>query len=36
MRAIGIPDCIATITALTALARSGNWHTAAEIASGTP
>ena len=28
MRATLMPVCIATITVLTALARSGNWHTA--------
>ena len=36
MRAIGMPVCIATITVLTAPSRSGNWQTAAAIASGTP
>ena len=36
MRATGMPVCIAAITVLTALARSGNWHTAAAIASGRP
>ena len=36
MRATGMPICIAMMTVSTAPARSGNWHTAAEIASGTP
>ncbi len=36
MRATGMPCCIAAITVLTADFRSGNWQTAAAIASGTP
>ena len=36
MRATGMPTCIATITVSTADFRSGNWQTAALIASGIP
>ena len=36
MRATLIPVCMAMMTVLTALARSGNWQTADWIASGTP
>ena len=36
MRATGMPICIASITVSTAALRSGNWQTAAEIASGMP
>src|SRR5207302_9950710 len=35
MRATGMHVCIAALTVLTALARSGNWQTAPAIASGT-
>ena len=34
MRATGMPICIAAMTVSTAALRSGNWHTAAEMASG--
>ena len=36
IRATGMPDCDVAITVSTADLRSGNWHTAADIASGMP
>ena len=36
IRATWMPDCAVAITVSTADGRSGNWQTAADIASGIP
>ena len=36
MRATGMPDCSTAMAVSTAPRRVGNWHAAAEIASGMP